>query len=117
MIKIKRAYAAAERGDGFRVLVDRLWPRGISKKEAQVDLWMKETAPSDKLRKWFGHDPGRWHEFQKRYREELKGKRDLIAQLRQLEKEHRTVTLVYAARDEAHNQAIVLRELLEHTGR
>lgn len=117
MFRIKRAYASAEKGDGFRVLVDRLWPRGVSKEKARVDLWMKEIAPSDKLRKWFGHDPKRWDEFQKRYREELRANLDLIAQLRQLEKKHRTVTLIYAARDQEHNQAIALQSVLKRSGR
>lgn len=87
MVKVKRIYAALARNDGYRVLVDRVWPRGVSKEKARLDLWMKEIAPSDRLRKWFGHDPKRWDEFQKRYREELKSKAELIGQLRELEKE------------------------------
>ena len=113
MLKIKRIYEPAESSDGFRVLVDRLWPRGVSKAKAHVDLWMKEIAPSDKLRKWFGRDPERWNEFQKRYREELKEKSELLGQLRALHKKHRNVTLVYGAKDEQHNQAVALRDSLQ----
>src|SRR6185437_8774953 len=113
MIATKRAYETYAPSDGYRVLVDRLWPRGVSKAKAHVDLWMKEIAPSDKLRKWFGHDPKRWAEFQKRYREELKAKSELLDQLRALQKKHRNVTLVYGARDKEHNQAVALRDSLE----
>ncbi len=113
MFKVKRAYAPAGQEDGYRVLVDRLWPRGVSKQKARVDVWMKEIAPSDRLRKWFGHDPKRWAEFQQRYREELKKNTELTAELRQLEKTHGTVTLVYSAHDEQHNQAVALRDFLD----
>ena len=113
MFKIKRVYAAAEPADGYRVLVDRLWPRGVSKEKAHVDLWMKQIGPSGKLRKWFGHDPARWSEFQKRYRAELREKPDLTRELKQLEKQHRTVTLVYSAHDELHNQAVALGAFLQ----
>lgn len=113
MFKIKRIYAAADPKDGCRVLVDRIWPRGVSKQKARIDQWMKDIAPSDRLRKWFGHDPKRWIEFEKRYREELKTKSQLIYALRELEKKHGTVTLVYSARDEQHNQAVALRMLLQ----
>jgi uncharacterized protein YeaO (DUF488 family) len=112
MFKIKRAYQSYDNEDGFRVLVDKLWPRGVSKEKLQLDLWMKEIAPSTELRKWFGHDPGRWNEFKKRYQDELKEKKELIKQLNTLEKIHKTVTLVYSARDEKHNNAVVLRDLL-----
>lgn len=108
MFKVKRIYVEPEADDGYRVLVDRVWPRGMSKEKARVDLWMKEIGPSDGLRKWFGHDPKRWDEFQKRYREELKPKAELIGQLRELEKKHGTVSLIYSARDDQHNQAIAL---------
>jgi uncharacterized protein YeaO (DUF488 family) len=111
-IPIKRVYDAPEKSDGFRVLVDRVWPRGVSKQKAAVDLWMKEIGPSTELRKWFGHDPARWHEFRKRYHDELKEKRDLLDELR-AHAEKGTLTLVYSARDEAHNQAVVLREVLQ----
>lgn len=111
-IRLKRAYEPAQRSDGCRVLVDRLWPRGVSKTEARVKLWLKDIAPSAELRKWFGHEPGRWAEFARRYRAELKHNDEAIRQLRELA-EHGPVTLVYAARDEAHNQAVVLKHYLE----
>jgi uncharacterized protein YeaO (DUF488 family) len=110
-IAIKRVYDAPEKADGFRVLVDRVWPRGVSKKKAAVDFWMKEIGPSTELRKWFGHKPERWDEFRKRYHDELKEKRDLLDQLRAHAEKGR-LTLVYSARDEARNQAMVLREVL-----
>jgi uncharacterized protein YeaO (DUF488 family) len=110
-IKLKRAYDPPSPEDGKRILVDRLWPRGISKEKAALDQWMKEIAPSTELRKWFGHDPKRWTEFRRRYAEELRQHPDLVAKLRSLAKQG-TVTLVYAARDETHNDAVVLRGLL-----
>ena len=110
-VRIKRAYEAPSADDGTRVLIDRLWPRGIAKAEAAVDHWMKEIAPSTELRKWFGHDPARWEEFQRRYRSELKDHRDELERLRELAREG-VVTLVYAAHDETHNDAVVLRGLL-----
>jgi uncharacterized protein YeaO (DUF488 family) len=116
MFKIKRVYEVAAPSDGYRVLVDRLWPRGVSKEKAHVDQWMKEIGPSDKLRKWFGHDPERWTEFQKRYKAELRDKLDLTKELRKLEKQHRTVTLVYSAHDELHNQAVALSGFLRGHG-
>ena len=116
MFKLKRVYDTSEASDGYRVLVDRIWPRGVSKEKARIDLWMKEIAPSDRLRKWFGHDPERWEEFQKRYGEELQKKIGLTSQLQQLEKQHGTVTLVFSARDEHHNQAVALRAFLQRGG-
>ncbi len=113
MIKIKRVYQPPEETDGFRILVDRLWPRGVSKEKAKVDLWFKEIAPSNELRKWYGHDPEKWQAFQEKYREELKGKSTYIAIIRDYEKEHGTVTLVYAAKDEDHNNAVVLKDKLD----
>ncbi|MGH9734421.1 MAG: DUF488 domain-containing protein [Candidatus Acidiferrales bacterium] len=113
MFKVKRIYEAATPEDGYRVLVDRIWPRGMSKEKAHVDLWMKEIGPSDRVRKWFGHDPNRWAEFQKRYRGELKKNSELVGELRAFEKKHGTVTLVYSARDDQHNQAVALREFLK----
>lgn len=110
-IKLKRAYEAADASDGTRVLVDRLWPRGVNKRAAALDLWLKDLAPSTELRQWFGHDAARWAEFQRRYAEELHSQADAFEQLRDLARRG-TVTLVYAARDEAHNDAVVLRELL-----
>ena len=116
MLKLKRIYEAAEPSDGYRILVDRIWPRGMSKQKARVDLWMKEIAPSDALRKWFGHDPRRWLEFQDRYYEELRKETGLTRQVRRLEKKHRTVTLVFSARDDRHNQAVALRGFLQKRG-
>ena len=113
MFKLKRIYVVAEPADGCRVLVDRIGPRGVSKEKARIDVWMKEIAPSDQLRKWFAHDPKRWVEFQKRYREELRAKAELTKQLRELEKTHRTVTLIYSARDDRRNQALVLCAFLQ----
>jgi uncharacterized protein YeaO (DUF488 family) len=111
MIVVKRAYEPPAPQDGLRVLVERLWPRGLSKQRARIDLWLKDIAPSTELRKWFAHDPTRWGEFQRRYRGELREKRHLIKLLRKPSREGR-VTLVYAARDEAHNSALVLKRLL-----
>lgn len=112
MIKLKRAYQPAEDGDGFRILVDRLWPRGISKEKAKLDLWLKDVAPSSELRKWFAHDPERWKEFKEKYIEELKDKKKLLKEINDKEKEMSTITLVYGAKDEEHNNAVVLREQL-----
>jgi uncharacterized protein YeaO (DUF488 family) len=110
-IRTKRAYDAPARDDGTRVLVDRLWPRGLKKSDAKISLWMKEVAPSTELRQWFGHDPARWDEFRRRYRAELKKKPELLGELRKLARKG-PLTLVYAARDEQHNQAVALRENL-----
>ena len=112
MLKIKRAYVPAKPADGYRVLVDRLWPRGVSKTSARIDVWLKDVAPSDALRKWFGHDPARWTEFAKRYRRELQANPEPLRQLQRLIAEHGSVTLVYSAHDEQHNQAVVLQEIL-----
>ena len=113
MIRVARVYDPPGKADGWRLLVDRLWPRGLKKEAAQVDHWMKEIAPSDRLRKWFGHDPERWVEFQRRYRKELAAKKAVLAAIRSLEKKHGTVTLLFGARDEEHNQAVVLRAVLK----
>lgn len=110
-LKLKRAYAPAEPGDGQRVLVDRIWPRGVSKAEAHVDLWLKAIAPSTPLRKWFGHQPERWPEFRRRYREELKAN-PAVEELRQVMAKG-PVTLVYGAKDTERNQAVVLAEYLQ----
>jgi uncharacterized protein YeaO (DUF488 family) len=110
-LRLKRAYEPAEPGDGRRVLVDRIWPRGVSKDEAHIDLWLKEVAPSTALRKWFGHQPERWTEFQKRYWEELKSNPAAL-ELRRIMAEG-PVTLVYGAKDKARNQAVALAEYLE----
>ena len=110
-LRLKRAYEPAAADDGIRILVDRLWPRGVSKAKAALDDWMKDIAPSAELREWFGHDPQRWPEFQRRYRSELAQHGADLDRIRALAKA-RTVTLVYGARDEAHNDAVVLREAL-----
>ena len=112
MIKLKRVYEKPSRQDGLRVLVDRLWPRGLTKERAAVDWWAKDVAPSTELRKWFGHDPAKWKQFQIRYRKELQEKKDVLKLLKQKIKE-RTVTLVYGARDVEHNEALVLKRILE----
>jgi uncharacterized protein YeaO (DUF488 family) len=112
MIKLKRAYEPASKGDGLRNLVERLWPRGVSKQKARIDLWLKPLAPGTELRRWHGHDPARWPQFRKRYQAELKGQGDVLALLKYVTEE-RTVTFVYAASDEGRNSAVVLKELLE----
>lgn len=110
-VSIKRVYEKPDPADGYRILVDRLWPRGVSKEHAEVDEWLKEVGPSDELRSWFGHLPERFAEFEKRYRAELRTN-EAFAVLRDLAKRHRRVTLVYSAKDEEHNQAVVLRGAL-----
>jgi uncharacterized protein YeaO (DUF488 family) len=113
MLRIKRVYDKPAKEDGGRVLVDRLWPRGMKKEAAKIDLWMKEVAPSDALRKSFSHDVENWPEFQKRYRTELKQKKELLAELKRMEREHETLTLLFGAKDTEHNQAVVLAEVLK----
>ena len=108
-IRIKRVYEVPDKRDGRRILVDRLWPRGLTKENASINLWLKDIAPSTELRKWFGHDPGRWEEFKERYLAELKGNSEQIRLLKQ-ELDKGIVTLVYGAKDEEHNQAVVIRE-------
>ncbi len=110
-LRLKRAYEPAEPDDGTRILVDRLWPRGVSKAKAALDDWIKEIAPSTGLRKWFGHDPARWSEFQRRYRAELREQSAALDRIRDLAKTG-VVTLVYSAHDEQHNDAVVLRAVL-----
>lgn len=110
MIKIKRIYETPLDGDGFRVLVDRLWPRGVSKDKAKIDLWLKDIAPSDQLRKWFAHDPAKWMEFKRRYFKELDKKKDLIDQISKRDKNN--ITLLYAAKDDKHNNAQALKEYI-----
>ena len=112
MIKIKRVYSPAENEDGTRILVDRIWPRGVSKKKLQADLWLKEAAPSTALRKWFNHDPSKWTEFEKRYFGELDKKPEVVRQILELA-EHQPVTLLYAARDTQYNHAVVLKKYMD----
>ena len=114
-IRLKRAYVEPTRCDGFRVLVDRLWPRGLTKAESQIDEWARDIAPSRALRKWFNHDPKRWDEFRIRYTRELADHPGRVERLRRLARDRR-VTLVFAARDEAHNHAVVLRDLVLAAG-
>jgi uncharacterized protein YeaO (DUF488 family) len=111
MIQLKRVYESPSPHDGLRILVDRLWPRGLTKERAAVDLWLKDVAPSTELRKWFGHDPDKWKEFQVRYCKELRENKEALDSLKQKCGEQ-TVTLVYGARDEEHNEAIVLKKIL-----
>ena len=110
-IRIKRAYEEPDEEDGTRILVDRLWPRGLTKEKARVDLWLKDIAPSTELRKWFAHDPAKWAEFRSRYLEELKGNKEQLSLLRQ-EAAKGNVTLVYGAKDQQHNEAVILQTLL-----
>ncbi|QIE55087.1 DUF488 domain-containing protein [Pikeienuella piscinae] len=110
-LRVKRAYRAARRSDGQRVLIDRLWPRGMAKHRLRLDLWARDLAPSPDLRAWFGHDPEKWAEFRKRYAEELDEKTEALAALRARMKEG-PVTLVYAAKDEEHNNAVALAAYL-----
>ncbi len=112
MLQIKRVYETATGNDGYRVLVDRLWPRGMTKEKAAVDLWLKEVAPSTELRQWFNHDPVRFEEFKLRYLEEL-GHNPAMARLTGIVKDYPTVTLVYAAKDPAVNHAVVLRDSIK----
>lgn len=111
-VQVKRVYEKAEKSDGFRILVDRLWPRGISKEEARIDEWIKDAAPSNALRKWFSHDPEKWNEFRRRYSGELKTdseKKEAVKHIRRIAKEQ-PVTLLFSARDIEHNNALVLRD-------
>ena len=110
-VKLKRAYEPPAADDGTRILIDRLWPRGITKERAAIDQWMKDISPSTELRKWFGHDPARWDEFRRRYALEVRQNADLIDQLRSFARQG-AITLVYSARDEKHNDAVELRELI-----
>lgn len=111
-MRLKRAYERPAPGDGMRVLVDRLWPRGLTKGELAVDFWLKEAAPSPALRRWFGHEPGRWRSFRAKYRGELAGRANVLRLLDEARRRGR-VTLIYGASDTAHNHAVVLREVLE----
>jgi uncharacterized protein YeaO (DUF488 family) len=112
-LRIKRVYAEPDREDGRRILVDRLWPRGLTKEKAKVDLWLKDISPSNELRKWFGHAPDKWHEFRRRYAEELKRLPGPLSTLRSEARQNK-ITLLYGAKDEEHNEAVVLLELLQN---
>lgn len=111
MFKIKRIYEPRDPSDGYRVLVDRVWPRGMTKEAAAIDLWLKEAGPSTVLRKWFAHDPAKWDEFRRRYAAELESA-EAFEELQALGREHAVVTLLFSARDETRNQAVALRDLL-----
>ncbi len=113
MIKVKRVYDECSEDDGVRILVDRLWPRGIGKDELKIDLWLRDIAPSNELRRWFGHRLKRWSEFKRRYHAELEEKKGLIKYIKELEKEKKTITLLYSAKDPIRNNAIALKEYLE----
>lgn len=114
-IRVKRIYDEPSKADGRRVLIDRVWPRGLTKEEAQIDDWLKEIAPSTRLRKWFGHDPARWQEFKTRYAKELSDQRDRVEQLAR-EARKRKVTLLFGAKDIEHNNAVALKEYIENFG-
>jgi len=111
-LKVKRVYLAKEKSDGFRVLVDRLWPRGLSKEKAALDLWAKDIAPSEELRKWFNHESEKWPEFQRRYKAELAENPQILDEFRQALKGHPVITLLFGAKDETRNQAVVLQTVL-----
>jgi uncharacterized protein YeaO (DUF488 family) len=111
-IRLKRVYEKPANADGRRVLVDRIWPRGLSKQEARIDEWLKEIAPSAKLRKWFGHDPDRWKEFKKRYAADLEDQRENVEQVARASKK-RTVTLLFGAKDTRYNNAVALKKYIE----
>ena len=113
MIKIKRIYEPWNLDDGFRILIDRLWPRGLSKDKTKLDLWMKDIAPSNELRKWFSHDLSKWDEFKRRYLKELNNKSDLLNKIKDIEKENTVITLLYSAKDKEHNNAVVLENKLK----
>ena len=109
-LKIKRVYEQLSKEDGMRILVDRLWPRGLTKRKASIDIWLKEIAPSTELRKWFAHDPKKWNEFRKKYLQELKDNQEQVSILKECLK-NGAITLVYGAKDEEQNEALVLKEL------
>ncbi len=111
-IKIKRIYEKKSNSDGYRILVDRLWPRGLTKSEAKIDLWLKEIAPSNGLRKWYHQNPNQWKQFKSKYNLELKNKSHLKLQIKTLAKEYNTITFLYSAKDKDNNNAIVLKEIL-----
>jgi uncharacterized protein YeaO (DUF488 family) len=111
-VKLKRVYLKPEKSDGCRVLVDRLWPRGLPKSKAKVDHWLRDIAPSTALRKWYGHDPRRWAEFKRLYRAELKGEKDAVKELRMLLRQHRSLTFLFSSKEEKLNNAAALKAYL-----
>ncbi len=111
LVRIKRIYNEPSKEDGFRILVDRLWPRGLSKKKAKVDLWLKDVAPSDSLRKWFNHDPKKWEEFIERYSKEL-SQNKALQELKKTFKDKKVISLLFGAKDETHNNAVALKIIL-----
>jgi uncharacterized protein YeaO (DUF488 family) len=115
-VKLKRAYDMPSDKDGYRILVDRIWPRGASKEKLKIDDWAKDVAPSTELRKWFGHDPDKWDEFKKRYFRELKKKKEIVDRIR-AQMKHHFVTFVFSAKDEKFNNAVALKEYLENHGK
>lgn len=117
MFRTKRVYEPPTPDDGCRILVERLWPRGVTKDRAAIELWLKDISPSPQLRQWFGHDPAKWPEFQQRYRQELEQQPAAVDLLREKERRDGTVTLVYAARDEQRNSAVLLKAFLEGAAR
>lgn len=112
-VRLKRVYEDYSAADGYRILVDRLWPRGIKKENAHVDLWLKDIAPSTELRKWFNHEPEKWPDFSQKYRKEIAANTEATQELKEALKNHKTVTLLYGAKDEQHNQAVVLQKWLQ----
>lgn len=112
MVKLKRIYEKYEKSDGYRILVDRLWPRGVSKEKAALDLWFKDIAPSTELRKWFGHDPEKWLAFREKYKAEIEANKEVFEEMKKIVKDKKEVTLLYGARDEKHNEAVVIKNLL-----
>jgi uncharacterized protein YeaO (DUF488 family) len=113
LIKIKRIYVEASKSDGYRIYVDRLWARGLTKEKAKIDLWLKEVAPSSELRNWYSHDPTKWESFKKKYRTELKGKKEFLDQIKELEKTKNTITLLYSSKEEQLNNAAALAEIMK----
>jgi uncharacterized protein YeaO (DUF488 family) len=113
VIRLKRIYLPPSQDDGYRILVERLWPRGLSRERARIDLWLKEAGASSELRIWFGHEPEKWEEFQERYSAEIRQRSDVIKILKDIIQKKGTVTFVYAARDEQHNNAVALKHFLE----
>ena len=111
MIKIKRVYDEPSKDDGYRILIDRLWARGLKKEKAKIDLWLKEIAPSNELRKWYAHDPKKWNSFKEKYKVELKGNEELLDQIKKLEKEKGTLTFLFSSKEQKLNNAVALAEI------